>query len=333
MAKNKKRKKGNDNTKLFISPFTIMKYNHAMKVVDEICNKYILDIYMEIDDEIQKDLDDIFKRKFKDDKEFLRTYIINLVTICMELELSIISEMNNLYTEVFYPKLMTLGINKQTVKNRLNRYCDNKVQELSMYSHYNIMDTLIKYSSISTLKLVELDSEEFFSYEEFEELKIEIDAHIHREFDLKGDFTEEEHKYIRKAIHSILASAYEYNGDISNIKWLKVDIENDEISILTETRLLEFLQFNSFGEVKNQVEVPISDEIVEEKDIYKYIDDWKELSSLANSKGYNLVRSKGDHGIFKNNDGYTVIIPQGRNIGKGLSIEIQKRLDNPQLWV
>lgn len=56
-----------------------------------------------------------------------------------------------------------------------------------------------------------------------------------------------------------------------------------------------------------------------------YISDYKRLNKLAKDNGFNLVRCKGDHGIFKNDTGL-VVIPQGRSIGKGLSFKIQKAI-------
>lgn len=56
------------------------------------------------------------------------------------------------------------------------------------------------------------------------------------------------------------------------------------------------------------------------KNIYCY----KELNKIALDKGYSKVRQKGDHGIFRKSDGSVVVIPQGRDIGKGLSRRIQK---------
>lgn len=69
------------------------------------------------------------------------------------------------------------------------------------------------------------------------------------------------------------------------------------------------------------------EDIEEVKDDYKYIDDFRQLNKLAISKGFTYERSNGDHGIYKDNKGRIVVIPQGRSIGKGLSLKIQKSLD------
>ncbi|WP_394863412.1 type II toxin-antitoxin system HicA family toxin [Paraclostridium bifermentans] len=61
-----------------------------------------------------------------------------------------------------------------------------------------------------------------------------------------------------------------------------------------------------------------------EKETFKYLDKYRDLNNVATESGYTKVRQKGDHGIFKRTDGSTVIIPQGRNVGKGLSYKIQK---------
>lgn len=69
-------------------------------------------------------------------------------------------------------------------------------------------------------------------------------------------------------------------------------------------------------------------DIVSDKDRLDYIDDYKRLNKLATDSGFEYVRSKGDHGIFKNDNGLIVVIPQGRSIGKGLSIKIQKAINS-----
>lgn len=76
----------------------------------------------------------------------------------------------------------------------------------------------------------------------------------------------------------------------------------------------------------NKESVVLVDDIKEEPGELKYIADYKELNKVAEINGYNFVRCSGDHGIFKNDDGKIVVIPQGRSIGKGLSIKIQKDL-------
>ncbi|MBL4930433.1 type II toxin-antitoxin system HicA family toxin [Clostridium paridis] len=53
----------------------------------------------------------------------------------------------------------------------------------------------------------------------------------------------------------------------------------------------------------------------------------KELRKMAEKYGYIHVRDNGRHAIFTNNKTKnTVVIPQGRSIGKGLSIVIQKQI-------
>lgn len=59
----------------------------------------------------------------------------------------------------------------------------------------------------------------------------------------------------------------------------------------------------------------------------KNIYDFRALNKLAEEKGFTKVRQKGDHGIYKNKKGNTTVIPQGRDIGKGLSCKIQKEIN------
>lgn len=60
---------------------------------------------------------------------------------------------------------------------------------------------------------------------------------------------------------------------------------------------------------------------------FKNIPSYRKLNKLAKQNGYTKIRDNGDHGIFRRYDGSTVVIPQGRSIGKGLSFKIQKDLE------
>ena len=58
-----------------------------------------------------------------------------------------------------------------------------------------------------------------------------------------------------------------------------------------------------------------------------YIDKYRELNKIAEENGFVYIRNNGGHGVFVNNKTKkTVIIPQGRSIGKGLSYVIQKQI-------
>lgn len=54
---------------------------------------------------------------------------------------------------------------------------------------------------------------------------------------------------------------------------------------------------------------------------------WRELNSLAVKCGYTMDRYHGDHAIYVNSSGRVVVIPQGRDIGKGLQIAIVKDIE------
>ncbi|TQO55584.1 type II toxin-antitoxin system HicA family toxin [Paraclostridium bifermentans] len=55
---------------------------------------------------------------------------------------------------------------------------------------------------------------------------------------------------------------------------------------------------------------------------------YKQLNKIAKDRGFEKIRQNGDHGIFKNQGGDVVIIPQGRTIAKGLNLKIQKDIYN-----
>lgn len=52
----------------------------------------------------------------------------------------------------------------------------------------------------------------------------------------------------------------------------------------------------------------------------------RELNNLAKSCGYKKIRQKGDHGVYKKENGEVVVIPQRTYLGKGLSCKIQKNV-------
>lgn len=115
----------------------------------------------------------------------------------------------------------------------------------------------------------------------------------------------------------------EYFYSISN--YIKDDILN--IVYDTISFLFDGLTEEDLDELFEELGSKDDEEVIEEGDKVKldYIDDYKRLNKLAIDNGFEYIRSKGDHGIYKNKNGL-VVIPQGRSIGKGLSIKIQKSI-------
>ena len=70
-----------------------------------------------------------------------------------------------------------------------------------------------------------------------------------------------------------------------------------------------------------------SKEIVTLENMYNY----RDLNELAGSYDFIMVGQTGSHAQFKHSDGRLITIPQGRNIGKGLSIKIQKDIKTSRL--
>lgn len=100
-----------------------------------------------------------------------------------------------------------------------------------------------------------------------------------------------------------------------------IDILSKELNDLIATINLE-------SSTENEVEIKQEETLIEdsEKVEFKYIDSYTKLNKLAESNGFKKLRSKGDHAIFRNESGKTVVIPQGRTIGKGLSFTIQNSI-------
>lgn len=76
------------------------------------------------------------------------------------------------------------------------------------------------------------------------------------------------------------------------------------------------------------LETSIADEVKTE---FKNISDYKYLNKLATDNNFIKVSQNGSHAQFKHSDGRLVTIPQGRSVGKGLSIKIQKDIETNRL--
>lgn len=72
-------------------------------------------------------------------------------------------------------------------------------------------------------------------------------------------------------------------------------------------------------------------EAVENKFIPKNLYSYKDLNRFAKDNGFEKVRDNGDHGVFRRFDGSTVVIPQGRDVGRGLSITLQKKMVSKEI--
>ncbi|GAA0101550.1 hypothetical protein UT300012_22650 [Paraclostridium bifermentans] len=119
------------------------------------------------------------------------------------------------------------------------------------------------------------------------------------------------------------------------IKLIQSDIFGDYIEMLTDletlVRTYEPMLFDSndielnncTGKVKNLD--TISKLTIE--NMYNY----KDLNELANEHDFIKIGQTGSHAQFKHLDGRLITIPQGRNIGKGLSIKIQKDIKTDRL--
>lgn len=132
--------------------------------------------------------------------------------------------------------------------------------------------------------------------------------------------------YINNLVHSISKEAFDLYTDNMDRYFLDIQsfVNNNNSVMLdyikNDSRHKEFL--DSFDEWANDTK----QDIIESKNKifthYKY----KELNKLATDYGFVLNRVTGGHGIFINTNGQIVVIPQGRDIGKGLQIKILKSI-------
>ncbi len=101
--------------------------------------------------------------------------------------------------------------------------------------------------------------------------------------------------------------------------------------VCEEFRENSLLLINSKLELIEDIDTKVPSNIINAYDSgdeysLEKIFDYKILNKVAENCGYKLQRQAGGHAQFINSDGKCVTIPQGRSIGKGLSLKIQKDL-------
>ena len=121
------------------------------------------------------------------------------------------------------------------------------------------------------------------------------------------------------------------NSNLKSYKLLLVDTLNElneEITFLANSIKTKSFNTTKYENIKIQSELTASatlDKAVKENK-YKKIFDYRDISQLAESLDFTLVRFNGDHAIYKHNiTGESLPIP-ARTIGSGLSYKIQKQL-------
>ena len=275
-----------------------------------------------------------FREEFLSDKEDKRYEFLN------SKEIEIVSEVQELVRHC--ASLITCN-GKSSVNVRLRLVQDTEDKILDYLETLQVkQDNLTRTLQDVTFKIVEefdVSNANLVDYmqksaervlegcrNEIEDI-LEIVSNIHNttlrlsNFSAKLDSSEQRVNSNKRAL------LRKYQGMNEAKRWMAI--------IMSE--LLETLRYycgyiNSETVERYKVEKPIDKTIEKEikkvdrdlnkklKNIYCY----KELNRIAIDKGYSKVRQKGDHGIFRKSDGSVVVIPQGRDIGKGLSIRIQK---------
>ena len=143
--------------------------------------------------------------------------------------------------------------------------------------------------------------------------------------------------YLATLIESIGIESFDlYKDEMDKYKLnLESLISNNYSKIIHfinyESKLTLGENLNTMDDIISLVNICINEE--KDKDKIKPTDKqvftqykYTELNKIAKDNGYHLNRVTGGHGIFINKDGKVVIIPQGRDIGKGLQIKILKNI-------
>lgn len=132
--------------------------------------------------------------------------------------------------------------------------------------------------------------------------------------------------YINNLVQSISIEAFDLYSENMDRYFLDIQsfINNNNTVMLehikNDKKNQEFL--DSFDNWANENKKDILESKNKIFTHYKY----KELNKIAINNGFVLNRVTGGHGIFVNEKGLVVVIPQGRDIGKGLQIRILKSI-------
>lgn len=106
-------------------------------------------------------------------------------------------------------------------------------------------------------------------------------------------------------------------------------LQEELVNVTIEERyddLSRRLYKESFSLLKSKFSNTVFDELEQRIAEECKLLSWKDLEKEILSKGFSLIRSNGDHGIYRNPKGEVIVMPRGRDIGKGLQIKIRKQL-------
>ena len=134
---------------------------------------------------------------------------------------------------------------------------------------------------------------------------------------------------------SIVQTIYKFHDNILNINMnvlrhlLYEELDSTCLEYIKTYEVTDTENSKEYlNEINNIKEASLMDfEKFEESNIVREFKmrSFKELNDLATKNGFNFIRQRGDHAIFRNEKGYITVIPQ-RSLGKGLQIEILKQI-------
>lgn len=235
-----------------------------------------------------------------------------------------------------YPKLMELFDERMQLLNNMyitayklyilcstsnNIYHDKKINDL-------FDKAFVEIEEFEDLQLQEKINDIFYDIlqniqAEIKEIAIELSSSAGKYgvYNNSSQLYAQVDLFIRQSYLRLRDLAKSVFNDIQNST---VDLENEVVKVIDSLKSLIYAEDNN-TEYENNKDILCR---INEKfsDYNTKILGYKELNKLANKAGYTFDRQKGDHATFVK-DGKIIVIPQGRTIGKGLSIKIQKDIN------
>ncbi|EOU1756433.1 TPA: hypothetical protein I9093_002912 [Clostridium perfringens] len=194
--------------------------------------------------------------------------------------------------------------------------------ERNLYEYVNYVLEQYLTKSILTIYLEKLDrSIKIFIQEFFDDLPFGIKPKNENEFKNLNEYMFE---YSIKNIDVV------YNSNIIKEFFICEAVEEIDRFFVDVTQKMIIAFYSEFkdlldNDLRKNLDKNTKKDCYKNSNVYKHRS-WNDLEREANNKGYTLKRCHGDHGIYENKDGLIVVIPRGREVGKGLQIRIMKRL-------
>ena len=278
----------------------------------------------------------------KDEKEFKNEVLIlskeckiTITNTITEKFVDFMTPIENIIRDLFSELFSEIQIRYSEIFKSIDLETFNKNLNFISFDEFNSLSRSIEEKIIDASKIIIEKSETFDSIASIYAIYLKnVEILALRAAKLKNlylihqiEFIQKDTKfYVSNLLHSINIEAFDLYSEDMDRYFLDLHsfINNNNEVILehinADTKKTKFAPL--LNEWTNEIKCSINHSKHKIFTQYKY----KEINKIALNNGFILNRVTGGHGIFINNLGKVVVIPQGRDIGKGLQIKILKSI-------